>query len=639
MKNICLTAAFLLFFVSAYAQSFYVVTSTYQLKKVTINASGVAASIDINVCGGVSVGSIAIYKNKLYSTNGNQLSFGTISGNSIINCNQLSATTPIGDSLTADSTGVLYLNNGNAVCTFDPQSLKLTSRGLVPYNFAGDMIFYNGGLYMAATNGIAKIDLTDPTKSTLIIPSSLSIYGLAAVAYSSTKNKIYATAVNYAQASTDIIEVDIDNKKFLNKVATLPYIVFDAASDVESGEIPKIVIASVQTTAQCPYQGKFDVQVVCQNPLADYQYILNDNMTNTTGVFSGIAPGTYDLKVKSAVQTKDTTIIVTDQGFAKPVTTIMKNDENCDQTGQVSFNVSNGSLYTLQDASGTYPVSHVFTGLRAGNYTFYVLDQIGCRVDTLTVTINRIKCAINITGLNITKTCTDLQKGNVQVTSTPHTTATTTYTLDGVTNNTGTFAALAPGNYTLHIFTSEGIIKDTLITIPDFYLKRPVVTYIKTDLICEVPGSITVFAKLADSTYSIKSGILSYPSGHKFTGLAAANYPFTIIDKQGCLIDTLSVNINFIKCDPIIFPNTFTPNKDGVNDVFLPMQGGIASGFKFSVYDRFGALLFNSADLHTGWDGTYKGSAAPLGTYYWIATYYDQNNFYRTQSGSVLLVR
>ncbi len=637
MKNVYLIVIFFLLSLDVYAQSFYVGTSDGYLKKVTLGPTG-ATSTSIGTCNSAPVfGSITLYKNTFYQANGLQVQQGNITSNGIVNC--LVVSTPalqLGNALTVDSTGVLYMDSGYDIYKVDPKSPVVIRVGTTPFQSGGDLIFYKKDLYLASTVGIVKIDQTNPANSTLHIPITQNIYGLVAIAYSSTRNKIYALAVN--GNSTDLLELDMENKTIVGIAATLPYIVYDAASDVEDGEIPKIVIDSVQQTTPCPYRGKVDLQVVCQNPLIDYQYILNNTIINTTGSFQ-VAPGAYNLKVKSTVQTKDTTIIVTAKGLAKPVTTIAKNDENCDQPGQVSFNVSNGSQYTIQDASGIYPANHVFAGLTAGNYSFYILNSRGCAVDTLPVTINRIKCTIDIINIGISKQCTDLQKGDVQISCAPHAGVTNTYTLNGVTNNTGTFVSVNPGSYALHLLTSEGITKDTTVTVPDFYLRRPAVTYTKTDFICSVPGSITVYARLADSTYNIRSGLLTYPSGHKFTGLNAANYPFTVIDRRGCLIDTLSVMVNFAKCDPVVFPNTFTPNKDGTNDIFLPIQGGIATRFKFSVYDRFGALLFTSTDLHAGWDGTCKGVIAPLGTYYWIAAYYDQNNLYRTQSGSVLLVR
>lgn len=84
-------------------------------------------------------------------------------------------------------------------------------------------------------------------------------------------------------------------------------------------------------------------------------------------------------------------------------------------------------------------------------------------------------------------------------------------------------------------------------------------------------------------------------------------------------------------CPATIFvPNTFTPNGDGVNDIFLPVGKSIAS-LHFMVFDRWGELLFESNDLDTGWDGTYQGEVVKNDMYVWRMEY----KFFTDQEGTV----
>ena len=55
----------------------------------------------------------------------------------------------------------------------------------------------------------------------------------------------------------------------------------------------------------------------------------------------------------------------------------------------------------------------------------------------------------------------------------------------------------------------------------------------------------------------------------------------------------------------IFIPNTFTPNKDGVNDIFMPVGYGIDE-IEMFIFDRWGELIFNTTDKDKGWDGTLK---------------------------------
>lgn len=74
-------------------------------------------------------------------------------------------------------------------------------------------------------------------------------------------------------------------------------------------------------------------------------------------------------------------------------------------------------------------------------------------------------------------------------------------------------------------------------------------------------------------------------------------------------------------CPSAIFiPNTFTPNGDGTNDVFIPVGKNIAAMHLY-VFDRWGNLLFESDDPTMGWDGTYAGAVVKNDIYVWRLNY------------------
>ncbi|MEZ4757323.1 MAG: choice-of-anchor L domain-containing protein [Flavobacteriales bacterium] len=63
------------------------------------------------------------------------------------------------------------------------------------------------------------------------------------------------------------------------------------------------------------------------------------------------------------------------------------------------------------------------------------------------------------------------------------------------------------------------------------------------------------------------------------------------------------------------FPNAFTPDGDGINDFFLPVGAEITE-YQVDVFDRWGELIFSSADTNVPWDGSVNGSdAATTGVY------------------------
>ena len=87
------------------------------------------------------------------------------------------------------------------------------------------------------------------------------------------------------------------------------------------------------------------------------------------------------------------------------------------------------------------------------------------------------------------------------------------------------------------------------------------------------------------------------------------------------------------------FPDAFTPNGDGVNDLFLPAYKSIKS-YKISIMNRWGKEVYSSTSLSEGWNGKVNGHEAPTGTYFYIvdAEAYDKNVTFHKR-GSVTLLR
>lgn len=89
----------------------------------------------------------------------------------------------------------------------------------------------------------------------------------------------------------------------------------------------------------------------------------------------------------------------------------------------------------------------------------------------------------------------------------------------------------------------------------------------------------------------------------------------------------------------IYVPKVFTPNNDGTNDVLKPILVGISTFHYFSVYNRWGNLIYTTQDGNQGWDGTFKGVAQPVETYLWIAEGIDVSGKKIVQKGMTSLVR
>jgi gliding motility-associated-like protein len=106
-------------------------------------------------------------------------------------------------------------------------------------------------------------------------------------------------------------------------------------------------------------------------------------------------------------------------------------------------------------------------------------------------------------------------------------------------------------------------------------------------------------------------------------------YPITLIayNEIGCS-DTAYGSIQLIEELLVYVPNSFTPNSDGVNDVFIPIiESGIdITTYNLLIFNRWGEVIFESKDIDTGWDGSYDGKIVKDGTYIWKITFNSPDN-------------
>jgi gliding motility-associated-like protein len=87
----------------------------------------------------------------------------------------------------------------------------------------------------------------------------------------------------------------------------------------------------------------------------------------------------------------------------------------------------------------------------------------------------------------------------------------------------------------------------------------------------------------------------------------------------------------------IYVPNSFTPNGDGMNETFGAYSEGVKD-FTMQVFDRWGAMIFESNDINKRWDGTYRGQLAPQGSYVYKIQAKAINGRILTKKGTVNLI-
>lgn len=136
---------------------------------------------------------------------------------------------------------------------------------------------------------------------------------------------------------------------------------------------------------------------------------------------------------------------------------------------------------------------------------------------------------------------------------------------------------------------------------------------------------------LADTSTAVNPTYTIVPLGNFMVCLVASN-------AAGCA-DTACTNIDVYINSVFVIPNIFTPNDDGVNDIFGVMGVGLAT-MDAEIYNRWGQKMYEWHTINGGWDGrTTAGVVAPDGTYYYIikATGIDGKEY--EEKGSFSLVR
>ncbi len=125
-----------------------------------------------------------------------------------------------------------------------------------------------------------------------------------------------------------------------------------------------------------------------------------------------------------------------------------------------------------------------------------------------------------------------------------------------------------------------------------------------------------------------------------FTAYEPGDYTVQI-EKNGCIAAD-STRVWLI--EPVmLFPNAFTPDGDGLNDVFIAVSNLQPVDFTLWVSNRGGTIVYKSKNYTEGWNGTFQGRNCTVGTYLWYArfSYYDQSGQLVTlnRKGFVTLLR
>ena len=101
---------------------------------------------------------------------------------------------------------------------------------------------------------------------------------------------------------------------------------------------------------------------------------------------------------------------------------------------------------------------------------------------------------------------------------------------------------------------------------------------------------------------------------------SGSDYPLQIAYNEFGCSDSIRAEV-FVEPFAIYIPNTFIPDADGLNDVFLPITDFEIHEWDLSIFNKWGALIFNGREYEAGWDGTFQGNQCQDGTYIYTLKY------------------
>lgn len=270
-----------------------------------------------------------------------------------------------------------------------------------------------------------------------------------------------------------------------------------------------------------------------------------------------------------------------------------------------------------------------------GNYTVRYEKANGCIItDSFSVTIYPMP------ELATQKTC--IGEGKAAVSVAIENTNNYTYKwfrngallADRQSNNGDLLSGLLPGNYNLQIQT-PGCDTTLLFTIENF---PEVILIASKDTMIAAGSSLQLFATGAGYYQWQPEDWLNDPKSARpvTTPREAVTYTVTGYNEYGC---KASLNVHIDINETIFIPNAFSPNGDGLNDVFKIGNYGYHKLSEFRIFNRWGEEVFSTINPEQGWAGTYKKKPADIGTYSYYITITDNKGKKQTIKGNLTLVR
>ncbi|MEO1259391.1 MAG: gliding motility-associated C-terminal domain-containing protein [Bacteroidota bacterium] len=425
----------------------------------------------------------------------------------------------------------------------------------------------------------------------------------------------------------------------------------DSIEVVDESALPPVLVDG-PTTVNCANE-IITLSEIASPPNATYAWSTNNGniLQEDQNEIQVNAAGQYLVEVTDPSNGCTNTFTFSVQGDFTPPSIQFINDFSigCSQTEvMLSAEViagTNDLTYTW-NGNGFSSSDEMPTVTQIGDYELVVTDNInGCSSSAL-VTVSQSNGIENVFFTAISPSCFGAEDGVLQIDSVWG--ANLPYSLSW--NNTTTtdpyLNGLASGSYSVLLADAAGC--EMMV---DFTLQDPPV--LAVDLGPDVEISLGESIQLSPS---VSASVLQYIwSGTETLSCddcpdpiaqptTSTTYTLTVASDNDCLAeDEILVTVNG---DVDIYrPNAFSPNGDGINDVFTLFGGSQLQNMRtFLVFDRWGAKVFDGKNLapsdpNYGWNGTHNGQLMDAGVYVFYVEIEMANGEVVTEKGEVMLIR
>ena len=289
----------------------------------------------------------------------------------------------------------------------------------------------------------------------------------------------------------------------------------------------------------------------------------------------------------------------------------------------------------------TQPTS---SNLMAGDYNISVTDAVGCEEVAIINLTEPTPIDLNVQFID--SNCDGIETGVIMLDYVSGGTPSYSYALNnGSFSGNTAYNNLAPGNYEFIAMDANGCLESITGTtetpdIPIIDLGDDLIVQLGCDILIPAVGTHIVNVQwTGGETLDCDTCLTPFakPLDNSF-------YQVVVTSADDCTA-TDEININVDKVRNVYFPNAFSPNDDGINDIFFIGTGKAVDKINsLQVFDRWGELIYDATDLPAndplaGWDGIFKNKKMNPGIFLWTAEVAFIDGEVERYGGDVVLIK